>query len=287
MQARHRTGGTLTPARGAAGRTRHRIDRPARKDPEARSAGPIAEGRARSAPTTLRDTAGGSPPCRLARSAARSRAVRRASPPRGRAIALSSEAGLRQRGAVSRVPARGIGMADEPAFHHGDRGGVPPDGRRDGRPRPRARSAYGRVLRGARRSGEPGVPSMPDRGRHRGSMPGVEGASDELAELRRTVARIAAEHGLRPIAASCHPFSDWQDQTHTDKDRLPRARPRPAGRRRPDADLRNARPHRDRGRGPTRRPLQPGGLLPPPTCSPSRLPRRSGRERIPGSPPTG
>ena len=48
---------------------------------------------------------------------------------------------------------------------------------------------------------------------------GIEGAREDLAHLRRTVARIAGEHGLRPIAASCHPFSDWQDQAHTDKDR--------------------------------------------------------------------
>ena len=48
---------------------------------------------------------------------------------------------------------------------------------------------------------------------------GIDGAREDLAHLRRTVARIAGEHGLRPIAAGCHPFSDWQDQSFTDKDR--------------------------------------------------------------------
>ena len=48
---------------------------------------------------------------------------------------------------------------------------------------------------------------------------GIDGARTDLAHLRRTVARIAGEHGLRPIAAGCHPFSDWQDQSFTDKDR--------------------------------------------------------------------
>ncbi len=44
-------------------------------------------------------------------------------------------------------------------------------------------------------------------------------ARDDLRRLRATVARHAAEHGLAPIAASCHPFADWKDQHHTDKDR--------------------------------------------------------------------
>ncbi|VDS09287.1 Carboxylate-amine ligase YbdK [Paracoccus haematequi] len=42
---------------------------------------------------------------------------------------------------------------------------------------------------------------------------------EHLAHLRRTVARIAADYGLAPISASCHPFADWRDQFHTDKDR--------------------------------------------------------------------
>lgn len=44
-------------------------------------------------------------------------------------------------------------------------------------------------------------------------------ARDHLAHLRRTIARIAGDHGLAPISASCHPFADWREQEHTDKER--------------------------------------------------------------------
>ena len=44
-------------------------------------------------------------------------------------------------------------------------------------------------------------------------------ARDDLRNLRATVARHAAEFGLAPIAASCHPFADWKTQHHTDKER--------------------------------------------------------------------
>jgi glutamate---cysteine ligase / carboxylate-amine ligase len=44
-------------------------------------------------------------------------------------------------------------------------------------------------------------------------------AREDLRKLRASVARQAARHGLAPIAASCHPFSAWRDQHHTDKDR--------------------------------------------------------------------
>ncbi len=44
-------------------------------------------------------------------------------------------------------------------------------------------------------------------------------ARDDLRRLRATVARHAADHGLAPIAASCHPFADWKDQHHTDRER--------------------------------------------------------------------
>jgi carboxylate-amine ligase len=47
----------------------------------------------------------------------------------------------------------------------------------------------------------------------------IEEAREDLAGLRRTVAEVAANHGLAPIAASTHPFSEWQDQRHTDKER--------------------------------------------------------------------
>jgi len=44
-------------------------------------------------------------------------------------------------------------------------------------------------------------------------------AAQELARMRKTVAEVAAEHGLAPIAASTHPFADWYAQKHTDKER--------------------------------------------------------------------
>ena len=47
----------------------------------------------------------------------------------------------------------------------------------------------------------------------------VADARADLGHLRRTVRDCAAEFGLAPIAASCHPFADWKQQTHTDKDR--------------------------------------------------------------------
>jgi len=47
----------------------------------------------------------------------------------------------------------------------------------------------------------------------------IQQAGGDLARLRRTVAEVAAENGLAPIAASTHPFSEWQEQKHTDKDR--------------------------------------------------------------------
>jgi carboxylate-amine ligase len=40
-----------------------------------------------------------------------------------------------------------------------------------------------------------------------------------LAALRRHVADVAQGHGLAPIAASTHPFAQWDQQKHTDKDR--------------------------------------------------------------------
>ncbi len=47
----------------------------------------------------------------------------------------------------------------------------------------------------------------------------VKEARDQLAGLRRTIHDIAKKYGLAPIAASTHPFSEWQHQVHTDKDR--------------------------------------------------------------------
>ncbi|MBT3358635.1 MAG: carboxylate-amine ligase [Rhodospirillales bacterium] len=44
-------------------------------------------------------------------------------------------------------------------------------------------------------------------------------ARDDLAWLRKTVAEEAAKYGLAPIAASTHPFSEWQQQQHSDHER--------------------------------------------------------------------
>jgi len=44
-------------------------------------------------------------------------------------------------------------------------------------------------------------------------------ARADLARLRGTIARLAAEEGLAPIAAACHPSADWKEQHHTPKDR--------------------------------------------------------------------
>jgi carboxylate-amine ligase len=42
---------------------------------------------------------------------------------------------------------------------------------------------------------------------------------DELVLLRGTIKEVANKHGLEPIAASTHPFSSWQDQKATPKER--------------------------------------------------------------------
>jgi len=47
----------------------------------------------------------------------------------------------------------------------------------------------------------------------------INEAREDLKRLRSKVARIAAKHNLAPIAASCHPFSDWRAQHHTRKER--------------------------------------------------------------------
>ncbi len=47
----------------------------------------------------------------------------------------------------------------------------------------------------------------------------VQEARADLKRLRNCVSREAAKFNLAPIAASCHPFSDWRDQKHTDKQR--------------------------------------------------------------------
>ena len=47
----------------------------------------------------------------------------------------------------------------------------------------------------------------------------VTEAREDLKRLRATVAEIAHRHGLAPIAASTHPFADWDRQQHTHKER--------------------------------------------------------------------
>ncbi len=44
-------------------------------------------------------------------------------------------------------------------------------------------------------------------------------ARGDLARLRGTVAEVAGEHGMAPVAASTHPFAQWGVQKHTDKER--------------------------------------------------------------------
>jgi carboxylate-amine ligase len=47
----------------------------------------------------------------------------------------------------------------------------------------------------------------------------IQEAHEDLARLRRNIIEVANNHGLAPIAASTHPFSEWRDQKHTEKDR--------------------------------------------------------------------
>lgn len=47
----------------------------------------------------------------------------------------------------------------------------------------------------------------------------VQEAREDLGRLRSNIIEVARNHGLAPIAASTHPFSLWQDQKHTPKDR--------------------------------------------------------------------
>src|SRR5687768_17682566 len=47
----------------------------------------------------------------------------------------------------------------------------------------------------------------------------VPAAGAELKVLRRTVADLAAQHGLAPIAVSTHPFARWGTQQPTERER--------------------------------------------------------------------
>ncbi|HLI13516.1 MAG TPA: carboxylate-amine ligase [Alphaproteobacteria bacterium] len=48
---------------------------------------------------------------------------------------------------------------------------------------------------------------------------GLREARDDLAQLRGTVAEVAARHGLAIVAASTHPFANWDQQRPTTKER--------------------------------------------------------------------
>jgi carboxylate-amine ligase len=50
----------------------------------------------------------------------------------------------------------------------------------------------------------------------------IREAGEDLGRLRGTVAEVADRHGLAPLAASTHPFSEWRDQKFTDKERYHR-----------------------------------------------------------------
>ncbi len=47
----------------------------------------------------------------------------------------------------------------------------------------------------------------------------VAEARRELGHLRATIAEVAEQHGLAPLAVSTHPFAQWREQRHTDRDR--------------------------------------------------------------------
>lgn len=47
----------------------------------------------------------------------------------------------------------------------------------------------------------------------------IDDARAELTHLRHTIAQLAGEYGLAPIASACHPTADWTDQVHRDKPR--------------------------------------------------------------------
>jgi len=47
----------------------------------------------------------------------------------------------------------------------------------------------------------------------------IQEARQTLADLRATLARIAGQHGMALVAASTHPFGQWNMQAHTDRER--------------------------------------------------------------------
>ena len=47
----------------------------------------------------------------------------------------------------------------------------------------------------------------------------IQHAREDLKRLRTCVSKVAKTYNLAPIAVSCHPFADWKDQIHTDRER--------------------------------------------------------------------
>ena len=74
-------------------------------------------------------------------------------------------------------------------------------------------------------------------------------AGEQLRQLRAHVAEIARSEGCRYASAGTHPFSLFERQRITAKDRYRRARRADAVHRPPRADLRHAHPHRGRRPG--------------------------------------
>jgi carboxylate-amine ligase len=52
-----------------------------------------------------------------------------------------------------------------------------------------------------------------------GVCPTLQDARADLARLRSTVIEVAAKHGMAPIAASTHPFAQWDTQKTTARER--------------------------------------------------------------------
>jgi len=50
----------------------------------------------------------------------------------------------------------------------------------------------------------------------------VQEAREDLQQLRDIVLRVAADHGLAPVAASTHPFGQWASQKQTPRERYSR-----------------------------------------------------------------
>ena len=153
--------------------------------------------------------------------------------------------------------------AQRSVVHHRHRGGVP--ARRPGEPGPSARDAARPVrcrAAGLAGSGGARVPQIADRGRHGRAQYAWAMQGAELADLRATVAQLAAAARARPDRRLHAPLRALE---HAGADRaraLPGDRPRPRRRRPAPRHLRHARARRHRGRRAAHRPDEPGALFP-------------------------